>query len=191
MLSSEEILNHNKPRKTRKKRDKTIPRKEKNDKETKEEEQSPEIKKLFPEPIIYDPDKNQRNIQLVVDDNNNFKPGTPEQITRDAKEITNYYLEFHKYMVNTYNSIYSQMLKNISNLYLNNFFTISGTFTNYPSEIKNMYNSLGNKRDQSLKLIGNIITENLDTFIKSIELIQRFYKDVFESYLNCIKKVEQ
>lgn len=191
MLSSEEILNHNKPRKTRKKRDKTIPRKEKNDKETKEEQQSPEIKKLFPEPIIYDPDKNQRNIQLVVDDNNNFKPGTPEQITRDAKEITNYYLEFHKYMVNTYNSIYSQMLKNISNLYLNNFFTISGTFTNYPSEIKNMYNSLGNKRDQSLKLIDNIITENLDTFIKSIELIQRFYKDVFESYLNCIKKVEQ
>jgi hypothetical protein len=191
VLSSEEILNHNKPRKTRKKRDKTIPRKEKNDKETKEEQQSPEIKKLFPEPIIYDPDKNQRNIQLVVDDNNNFKPGTPEQITRDAKEITNYYLEFHKYMVNTYNSIYSQMLKNISNLYLNNFFTISGTFTNYPSEIKNMYNSLGNKRDQSLKLIGNIITENLDTFIKSIELIQRFYKDVFESYLNCIKKVEQ
>jgi hypothetical protein len=191
VLSSEEILNHNKPRKTRKKRDKTIPRKEKNDKETKEEQQSPEIKKLFPEPIIYDPDKNQRNIQLVVDDNNNFKPGTPEQITRDAKEITNYYLEFHKYMVNTYNSIYSQMLKNISNLYLNNFFTISGTFTNYPSEIKNMYNSLGNKRDQSLKLIDNIITENLDTFIKSIELIQRFYKDVFESYLNCIKKVEQ
>jgi hypothetical protein len=191
VLSSEEILNHNKPRKTRKKRDKTIPRKEKNDKETKEEQQSPEIKKLFPEPIIYDPDKNQRNIQLVVDDNNNFKPGTPEQITRDAKEITNYYLEFHKYMVNTYNSIYSQMLKNISNLYLNNFFTISGTFTNYPSEIKNMYNSLGNKRDQSLKLIDNIITENLDTFIKSIELVQRFYKDVFESYLNCIKKVEQ
>ena len=191
MLSSEEILNHNKPRKTRKKRDKTIPRKEKNDKETKEEQQSPEIKKLFPEPIIYDPYKNQRNIQLVVDDNNNFKPGTPEQITRDAKEITNYYLEFHKYMVNTYNSIYSQMLKNISNLYLNNFFTISGTFTNYPSEIKNMYNSLGNKRDQSLKLIDNIITENLDTFIKSIELVQRFYKVVFESYLNCIKKVEQ
>jgi hypothetical protein len=191
VLSSEEILNHNKPRKTRKKRDKTIPRKEKNDKETKEEQQSPEIKKLFPEPIIYDPDKNQRNIQLVVDDNNNFKPGTPEQITRDAKEITNYYLEFHKYMVNSYNSIYSQMLKNISNLYLNNFFTISGTFTNYPSEIKNMYNSWGNKRDQSLKLIDNIITENLDTFIKSIELIQRFYKDVFESYLNCIKKVEQ
>jgi len=191
VLSSEEILNHNKPRKTRKKRDKTIPRKEKNDKETKEEQQSPEIKKLFPEPIIYDPDKNQRNIQLVVDDNNNFKPGTPEQITRDAKEITNYYLEFHKYMVNTYNSIYSQMLKNISNLYLNHFFTISETFTNYPSEIKNMYNSLGNKRDQSLKLIDNIITENLDTFIKSIELIQRFYKDVFESYLNCIKKVEQ
>ena len=51
-----------------------------------------------------------------------------------------------------------------------------------------MYNSLGNKRDQSLKLIDNIITKNLDTFIKSIELVQRFYKDVFESYLNLYKK---
>ena len=44
------------------------------------------------------------------------------------------------------------MLKNISNLYLNNFFTISGTFTNYPSEIKNMYNSLGNKEKSVIKI---------------------------------------
>ena len=170
MLSSEEILNHKKERKTRKKRDKTTPRKEKTSKETNEEQKSQEIKILFPEPIIYDPDKNQRNIQLVIDDdNNNFKQGNKDQITRDVKEITNYYLNLHQDIINTYNSIYSQMLKNISNLYLDNFFSVSATFTNYSSEIKNMYTSLSSNKDQSLKLIDNIITENLDTFIKSIK----------------------
>ena len=51
-----------------------------------------------------------------------------------------------------------------------------------------MYASLISNRDESLILIDNIITENLNTFIKSIELTQRFYKDIIESYLNCIKK---
>ena len=61
-------------------------------------------------------------------------------------------------------------------------------FTNYPIDIKNMYSILSSNRDNSLKLIDNIMTQNLDTFIKSIELAQRFYKDVIESYLNCVKK---
>jgi hypothetical protein len=37
-------------------------------------------------------------------------------------------------------------------------------------------------------MIDNIITNNLNTFIKSIEFTQRFYKDVLESYLNYINK---
>ena len=51
-----------------------------------------------------------------------------------------------------------------------------------------MYTSLISNRDESLKLIDSIITKNLDTFIKSMEVTQRFYKDIIESYLNCIKK---
>ena len=195
MLSPEEILKHNKAtRKTRRKRNKVInPIKEKKVNEVNEEEESSEKMKLFPKPIIYDLDKNQRNIPLVdIDDNNNFKQDTQqEQITKDAKEITNYYLNLHNNMINTYNSINSQILQDIFNLSYDSFFTISERFINRPSfEIQNMYTTLSGNRDKSLKLIDNIITENLDTFIKSIELTQRFYKDVIESYLNCIKKVE-
>ena len=62
----------------------------------------------------------------------------------------------------------------------------------YPFNNKNIYtNSISTSRrhsDESLKLIDNVMTKNMDTFIKSIELTQRFYKDVIESYLNCIKK---
>ncbi len=170
MLSSEEILNHNKSRKTRK-RDRANSNKEKKDKKAKKEEQSQKMK--LP-PIIYDPDKNQRNILLTVDDNNSFKQG--QERIRDIKEITNYYLELHKNMINTYSSIYSQILQNSSSLSWDVF------------DIKNMYISLISNRDKSLKLVDNIITENLDTFIKSIELTQKFYKDIIQSYLNCIKK---
>jgi hypothetical protein len=182
VLSSEEILNHNKSRKTRK-RDRANSNKEKKDKKATEEEQSQKMK--LP-PIIYDPDKNQRNILLTVDDNNSFKQG--QEHIRDIKEITNYYLELHKNMINTYNSIYSQILQNSSSLSWDVFFTDAGKFTNYPFDIKNMYISVISNRDKSLKLVDNFVTDNLDTFIKSIELTQKFYKDIIQSYLNCIKK---
>ena len=183
-MSSEQTFNQNKSTRKTRKNDKVNPNKEKNDIEAKEEEQSQKMK--LP-PIIYDPDKNQRNILLAVDDNNSFKQGQ-ERINSEAKEITNYYLELHKNMINTYNSIYSQMLQNSSSLSWDVFFNSSERFTNYPFDIKNMYTSFISNRDKSLKFIDNIITENLDTFIKSIELTQKFHKDILQSYLNCIKK---
>ena len=89
MLPSEEILNHNKSTRKTRKRDKTKnPNKEKKDKEAKEEQQSSQKIKL-PEPIIYEPNRNKRNILLAADENNNIKEGQEQQITRDAKEITN------------------------------------------------------------------------------------------------------
>ena len=189
MLSPEEILKHNKAIiNTIRKRNKLInPIKERKVHEVNEEEESSEKIKLFPIPIIYDPDKSQRNILLVdIDDNNNFKQDKQqEQITKDAKEITNYYLNLHNNMINTYNSINSQILQDIFNLSYDSFFTISERFINRPSfEIQNMYATLSSNRDKSLILSINFITENLDTFIKSIELTQRFYKDVIVSYLN-------
>ena len=188
MLSSEEILNHNKSTRKSRKRGKTKnPSNEKNDNKAKEEQQSSQKIKL-PEPIIYDPDKNQRNTLTAADDNNSFKQGKEQQITRDAKEITNYYLELHKNMIDTYYSVYYQILQNSSDLSWDTFFTGAGRFTNSPFDIKNMYTSLISNRDESLKLIDSIITKNLDTFIKSMEVTQRFYKDIIESYLNCIKK---
>jgi hypothetical protein len=190
-LSSEHTFNQKKSSRKSRKRDKVNPIKEKRyDKIGKEEEQSQKIK--LPEPIIYEPEKNQRNISLEANDSNIFGLDQEQHISKDAKVITNYYLEFHKNMVNTYNSVYSQILQNNSNLSWDVFFTVAGKFTNYYLfDIKNMYTSLINNRDKSLKLIDNIITENLDAFIKSIELTQRFYKDIIESYLNCIKKIEQ
>jgi len=48
--------------------------------------------------------------------------------------------------------------------------------------------SCNSNGDKSLKLIDDIITKNLDTFIKSIKFRQKFYNDIVQSYLDCIRK---
>ena len=190
-MSSEHTFTQKKPSRKSRKSDKVNSNKEeKNDKIEKEEEHAQKIK--LPEPIIYEPDRNQRNIGLKADYNNSSERDQEYQVIKNAKEITNYYLELHKNIVNIYNTVCSQILQNSSNLSWDAYFTAAGRFTNYyPFDVKNIYINFISDRDKSLKLIDNIITENLNTFIKSIELTQRFYKDIIESYLNCIKKIEQ
>jgi hypothetical protein len=188
------MLNHKiSTRKTNKSSSKVVPNNEKNNKV--EEEKQSQKKRLLPNSIIYDPGKNQKkDIQTAIninDDNNSSKQDQEKHIVRNAKEIANYSLDLHKDIINTYNSVYSQLLQNIFN-YSNNDITILKRFMDYPFDNKNMYtNSISNNlsySDESLKLIDNVMTKNMDTFIKSIELTQRFYKDIVQSYLNYIKK---
>lgn len=179
VLSSKQTLNNKKSRKPRKNY-KEFPKKENNI--TIEEQQS---QRKFPEPIIYQ-GLNQRNI-ILRDNDDDFKHHL-EQTMREARAITNYFLELHKDMVSSYSVEYTNLIQNILNSSRDDF-TIPERVTDYPFDIQNMYSVLSSNRDNSLKLIDNIITKNMYTFIKSIEVTQRFYKDVIESYLNCIKKV--
>ncbi|MGE0242605.1 MAG: hypothetical protein AB7F53_01775 [Nitrososphaeraceae archaeon] len=187
-MSSEQILNEEKSsRNSRRRRDKpNLSNKER------KEDKLQEIK--LPQSIIYEPSENnnnqQSNLSLTASDNDNNQDQR-RQITNTnthAKEITDYYLTFHKNIINIYNSIYSQILQDISNSYKDSYFTVNERIFDYSIQIENMYNSLNSKRDKSLKLVDNIITENLDTYIKSIKQAQKFYKDVTASYLNSIRQ---
>ena len=185
VMSSEQILNEEESS-TKNRRKRNISNKER------KEEKSQEIK--LPEPIIFEPYEDNRNQQnnlsLITsnDENKQDKLGQNIINNTDAQEIIDYYFTFHKNILNIYNSLYSQILQDIFNSYNNNFSTVNERIINYSTQIENMYNSLTSERDKSLKLVDNIITENLDTYIKSIKLAQKFYKDVIESYLNCINK---
>jgi hypothetical protein len=187
-MSYEQILNEEESsRKNRLKKDKI-----KLSNNYRKKERLQEIK--LPQPIIYEPSENNHNkkgnLSLTTSDddhNQDQRRRTPIPIT-DAKEIIDYYFTFHKNMINSYNSLYSKMLQDISNSYNDGFSTVNKRFTGYSFEIENMYNSLTNQGDKSLKLVDKIITENLDTYIKSIKQAQKFYKDVTESYLNLIRK---
>lgn len=189
-MSSEKSFNHNKSTRKTRKKIKANPNKQQNKRETtKGEGKFHKIK--LPKPIMYEPNQNiTTNMQLVVendDDKNNKYSQGQERIIRDAGEIVNYYLELHKNMINTYNSVYSQILQNKVDLSYDLFFNSAEKMMEYSFDIKDFYLNLISNRDKSLKLIDDIITENLDTFIKSIKLVQKFYKDVMESYVDCIK----
>jgi hypothetical protein len=177
VLSSKQTLNNKKSRKPRK-NDKEFTKKENN--KTVEEQQS---QRKLPEPIIYQ-GENQRNT-LLAEDDDCFKQHR-EQTMREARAITNYFLELHKDMVNSYSSEYTNLIQNIFNPSWDDF-TIPGRVTDHSFDIQNMYTFLSSNNN-SLKVIDNIMIKNMYTFIKSIEVTQRFYKDVIESYLNCIKK---
>ena len=178
VLSFNQIVNNKKTRKLRK-NEKEILKKINNKTEGIQQSQ-----RNLPEPIIYQEEK-QRNI-LLKNDNDYFKQHR-EQTMREAEAITNYFLELHKDIINSYSSDYSDLLENIFNPSWGNL-TIPERFTDYPFDLQNMYSILNSNRDNSLKMIDNIITNNLNTFIKSIEFTQRFYKDVIESYLNYLNK---
>ena len=187
MLSSEQALNQKKSiSKKIKKSYKKYPKKEKKNKQTKEEQQSL-LKKKFPDPIIYDPNNNQSNIPLAPAQDTISKDKV--QTAKVAMKITNDYLGLHKDMINSYSVIYFQILQNILNLSWDGI-SIPVRVINSSIDVnKNIYTSSSDTTEESLQLLDNIINKNLDTFIKSIELSHRFYKDVIESYLNCIKKL--
>ena len=175
-MSSQEIINYE-----------ILTRKNKNIKEKERQ-----VQQKISQPIIYQQDRNRRDIELTDDNGNKNVKQEQDQNAQKAKEIANYSLNLHKDMVNTYNSVYSSLLQDISN-YSNDDIAILKRFMNHPFDNKNMYtnsisSSTGSNPDKPLKLIDNIMTKNMDTFIKSIELTQRFYKDVIESYWHCIKK---
>ena len=50
--------------------------------------------------------------------------------------------------------------------------------------------SIGNTGN-SQKFLENIINKNLNTFMKSMEITQRFYEDIIQSYLDCVKKPDR
>ncbi|HEX7258116.1 MAG TPA: hypothetical protein VF242_08645 [Nitrososphaeraceae archaeon] len=188
-MSSKQTFNDEISIKNKKKK-KKYSRKQDNNKV---EEQQLQKKKSI-DHIFYGSDKKQQiDIQTADNDDDNSSKQEQAKNTRDAKEIANYSLHLHKDMINTYNSIYSQLLQDISNS-ANDNFIISKRYLDYQFDKKNTYtNSIdssgcSNKSDESLKLIDNIMTKNIDTFIKSIEITQKYYKDIFQSYLNCIKK---
>ena len=112
-MSSEQILISKKTTIKTRRKDKVNSNKE-IDKEGAKQRKEGQSQKIKLPPIIQDPDKNSENILETNDNNSNNFTVYIKLINSEAKEITNYYLDLHKDMLNTYNSIYSEILQNNS-----------------------------------------------------------------------------
>ncbi len=112
-----------------------------------------------------------------------------EEIIRTVREIASYYINLHMDMISTYNMIYSNLLQDIFDSSLD-YIPTHKKVTHRMFYDTNRYASSIRNTDTSQKFLDNIINKNLNTFMKSIEVTQRFYQDIIQSYLDCVKKTD-
>ncbi len=108
------------------------------------------------------------------------------QTIKAMKEIKFTFLEEHKNIINTYYSIYSNRLQEILDYNLNNLMSIEKYSKTYGKINRNLLDNQTN----TIRIIDDIVVKNMDTFIKSIELVHKFYFDVIQSYYNYITKLK-
>jgi hypothetical protein len=101
---------------------------------------------------------------------------------KTMKEIKYNFLEEHKNIINTYYSIYSNRLNKIFEYNLNNLISMERYSKRYSKIKRNIIDNQTN----TTRIIDDIVLSNMDTFIKSLELVHKFYFDVFQSYYNYI-----
>ena len=181
-MISEQILNHRLSKKI-KNIEKDIKKKEKNA-ELKEQH----LLNKFRHPIIYQV-KNQKTIPstYVVDGD---ITQDQKEINKTVREIADYYIKLHMDMISTYNSIYSNLLQDIFDSSLD-YFPFHKKVTHRMFYDTNRYPSSIGNTGNSQKFLENIINKNLNTFMKSMEITQRFYEDIIQSYLESVKKLDR
>ena len=120
----------------------------------------------------------------LITKNSNFDDLVSYQqtIKETMKEIKYNFMEEHKNIINTYYSIYSKQLDKIIDDNFNNPKTME-EYSNIYSEINR---NLIDKQANTTRIINDIIGQNLDTFLKSLELAHKFYCDIVQSYYNYI-----
>lgn len=101
---------------------------------------------------------------------------------KTMKEIKYNFLEEHKNIMNTYYSIYSNRLNKIFECNLNNLISMESYSKRYSKINRNIIDNQTN----TTRIIDDIVVRNMDTFIKSLELVHKFYFDVLQSYYNYI-----
>ena len=101
---------------------------------------------------------------------------------KTMKEIKYNFLEEHKNIMNTYYSIYSNRLNKIFERNMNNLISMESYSKRYSKINRNIIDNQTN----TARIIDDIVVRNMDTFIKSIELVHKFYFDVLQSYYNYI-----
>jgi hypothetical protein len=101
---------------------------------------------------------------------------------KTMKEIRYNFLEEHKNIINTYYSIYSNRVNKIFESNLNNLISMERYSKRYSKIKRNIIDNQTN----TTRIIDDIVVRNMDTFIKSIELVHKFYFDVLQSYYNYI-----
>ena len=120
----------------------------------------------------------------LIAKNSNFEDlvNYQQTIKKTMKELKSNFMEEQNNIINTYHSIYSKQLDEI----IDDSFNNPKTMEEYSNTCSEINRNLRNNQNNTTRIINNIMDKNMDTFLKSIEITQKFYRDVVQSYCNYI-----
>jgi hypothetical protein len=95
-------------------------------------------------------------------------------------------MEEHKNIINIFYSIFSKRLDEMIYHNLN----VSKTREEHSNLYSNTNLSRIDNQTNTTKIINEIIDNNMDTFLKSIEFAHKFYSDVVHSYYNYLTRLK-
>lgn len=136
--------------------------------------------------------ENEYSLQYVdlIRKNKNFGDliNYEQVLAKTLKEIKYNFMDEHKNIIDIYHSIYSKQLDEVISKKLDISKTVEDYSNNLSSKInQNLLDNLTN----STNIINDIMVKNMDTFLKSIELVHKFYSDIVESYCNYIIRIKK
>ena len=122
----------------------------------------------------------------LITKNRNFDLVDYEQTIKTMEDIKYNFMEEHKNIINIFYSIFSKRLDEMIYHNLN----VSKTREEYSNLYSNTNLSRIDNQTNTTKIINEIIDNNMDTFLKSIEFAHKFYSDVVLSYYNYLTRLK-
>jgi hypothetical protein len=122
----------------------------------------------------------------LITKNRNFDLVNYEQTIKTMEDIKYNFMEEHKNIINIFYSIFSKRLDEMIYHNLN----VSKTSEEYSNLYSNTNLSRIDNQTNTTKIINEIIDNNMNTFLKSIEFAHKFYSDVVHSYYNYLTRLK-
>jgi hypothetical protein len=101
------------------------------------------------------------------------------------QSIANNYVELQNNILNTYQSVLSRFIDDVSKSYWNNF--------RIPERYADVYNKTNqNITDHTINCtqkINDFVLGSTETFNKSIEIAQKYYSESTQNYFNFVNKI--
>ena len=131
--------------------------------------------------------KFQEDNKRIFEKNADIFRNSQEQINRTIQSISNNYVELQKNILNTYQSAFSRFVDDVSKSNWNNF--------RIPERYADIYNKTNqNITDHTINCtqkINDFVLGSTETFSKSVEIGQKYYKDPVQNYFNFVNKIRE
>jgi len=126
---------------------------------------------------------NRAILDKSIETSNKYQQETIDTI----QSITNNTIEFQKNFANIFQSVFSKFIDDTSKSYWNNYLN--------PQRYTDVYNKTNqyvtNTTVNGTRRINDIALASAEAFNKSIEIVQKYYNEAAQNYLNFVNRIEK